>query len=97
MNNEEQEFEWKELREYWNASSQGKTINLQMSQLMDELEGKVSQFEKDSINSDLAMLKTNWGSYLDSASQFEKDSIKKDLAMLNSWFGKFLRLFLKEK
>jgi ASC-1-like (ASCH) protein len=97
MANKEQKFDWEELKDIWVNSAQTKKINIQMSGLLDELKGKVSQFEKDSINSDVATLKTNWEQFKGMTSQFEKDSINKDMANITSLIRKFLNLFTKNK
>lgn len=97
MNNKGQEFEWQELKEIWINSSQTRKINIQMSRLLDELKGKVSQFEKDSIKSDVATLKANWKQFKGMTSQFEKDSIYRDLTTITSLLKKFLNLFTKKK
>jgi len=75
---------WQELKEVWQKSSQTKTIHIQISGLVDELKGKVSQFEKDSINKDIATITT-------SITQFEKDSISRDVAMFSGLIRKLLR------
>ena len=97
MNNKGQEFQWQELKEIWISSSQTREINIQMTHLLDELKGKVSQFEKDSINKDVATLKANWKEFKGMTSQFEKDSINKDLTTITSLLKKFLNLFKKNK
>ncbi len=96
MNSKGQEFEWQEIKEIWTNSAQTKQINIQVSQLFDELKGRVSPFEQDSIESDLAMLRTNWSQFKGMTSQFEKDSIKKELARIKVLLKKFLDLFKKE-
>ena len=96
MNSKEQEFEWQEIKEIWTNSAQTKQINIQVTRLLDELKGKVSQFEKDSIKSDVAVLKTNWNRFKGMTSQFEKDSINKDLAIVTTLLKKFLKYFKKE-
>jgi len=97
MNNKGQEFEWQELKDIWTNSAQTSEINIQMSRLLDELKGKVSQSEKDWIKSDVATLKVNWKQFKGMASQFEKDSIKKDLTTITTLLKKFLNLFKKNK
>ena len=44
---------WQELKEFWINSSPSEKINFQISGLIDDLKGKISQFEKDSINRDI--------------------------------------------
>jgi hypothetical protein len=97
MADQEQKYEWQELKEIWKNSSQTKEINIQMSRLVMELKGKVSQFEKDSIKSDVAKLKANWNQFKGNTSQFERDSIKKDLTIITALLKKFLNLFKKKK
>ena len=97
MNKNGKEFDWQELKEIWTNSSQTKEINIQMSRLLDELKGKVSQFEKDSIKSDVATLKVHWKKFKGMTSQFEKDSINKDLNTITALLKKFLNLFKKKK
>jgi len=97
MTDKEQKFDWQELKEIWLTSSQTREINIQMSRLMDELKGKVSQFEKDSIKSDVATLQANWQQFKGMTSQFEKDSINKDLIKITALLKKFLNLFKKNK
>ena len=96
MKNREKEFEWDELRDIWISSPQTRDIHIQMSEFLDEAKGKVSQFEKDSVKSDLAALKTSWAQFKGMASQFEKESVKKDLNIIAGLLKKFLNLFKKE-
>ena len=97
MNNKGQEFDWKELKEIWINSAQTRQIHIQMSNLLNELKGKVSPFEKDSIESDLATLKANWIKTKSKVSQFEKDSVKSDLAMITRLLKRFLNLLNRDK
>jgi len=90
MLDQEQKEAWQELKEIWDNSSQGEKINLQFSQLLMELKGKMSQFEKDSIKSDVTKIKGAWSQYKGKISQFEKDSINKDVAKIISLARKFL-------
>lgn len=58
------------------------------------LKVKVSKFEKDSINSDIATLKLNWAkTKRNNVSQFEKDSIKKDLNIISEFIKKVINRF----
>jgi hypothetical protein len=50
---------WKELKEIWKNSSQTEKINFQMSRLMIDLKGKISQFRKDSISRDITKVTTS--------------------------------------
>ncbi len=96
MSDQEQKFEWKELKEIWKNSSQTKEINIQISRLVIELKDKVSQFEKDSIKTDVAKIKKNWNEFYSKTSQFERDSINKDLTTITALLKKFL-FFIKKK
>ena len=96
MKNKEQEFEWNELRDIWINSSQTCDIQVRMSDFLDEVKNKVSQFEKDSVKSDLATLKISWTEFKGMVSQFEKDSVKKDLGIIVRLLNKFLNLFKKK-
>ena len=84
MLDQESKEVWRELKDIWKNSSQTKKIHIEISGLVDELKGKISQFEKDSINKDIATITA-------SISQFEKDSISKDLAMFSGLIRKLLR------
>ena len=95
--NKAQEFEWQELKEIWTNSAQTKQINIQMLSLLDELKGKVSQFEKDSIMSDVATLKANSTQTKSKVSQFEKDAINRDLMKITRLLKRFLNLFKSDK
>jgi hypothetical protein len=86
MWNSEQKNIWKDIKDTWNEHPQSEKINIQASQLISEFKGKVSQFEKDSINSDIATLKVN-------VSQFEKDSIKKDINIISEFIKKVINRF----
>ena len=97
MNNQEHKFEWQEIKEIWTSSSQTKQINIQMSNLFNELTGKISQYEKESIKSDIATLKTNWLQTKGKVSQFEKHSINKDLIYFSRLLKRFLNLFNPDK
>ena len=79
---------WGELKDAWKNSSQTEKIELQMSGLLAELKSKVSQFEKDSIRSDIKTIKT-------SISQFEKDSIKSDVTKITASIKKIIQFFKK--
>jgi len=91
MVRQEQKETWQEVKEIWGNSSQGEKINFQVSKLINELKGKISQFEKDSIESDMVKVRDSWSKYKDSVSQFEKDSISKDLLQINKLLKKLLQ------
>jgi len=97
MNNKGKEFDWEELKDIWTNSAQTKKINIQMSALFDELKGMVSQFEKDSIKSDIAILKANWIETKGKVSQFEKDAVNRDLVYITKLLRRFLNLFKSNK
>lgn len=97
MKQEEQIETWNEVKEIWGNSSKGSKINLQVSKLIDELKGKMSQFEKDSIKSDMSKIKSAWTRYKGNVSQFEKDSVSKDLLMISKLLKKVLRLLRIKK
>lgn len=75
---------WEELKGIWKKSSDTKKIQIQISELVDELKGKVGQFEMDSINKDIAMI-------TGSITQFEKESISRDMAMFSGLIRRLLR------
>ena len=93
MKNKEQVLEWNELKEIWVNSPQTRDINILMSRFLDEVKGKASQFENDSIKSDLATLKTSWAKYKGMVSKFEQDSVQKDLGIISRLLKKFIQLF----
>jgi|TARA_B110000259_G_scaffold105927_1_gene121520 hypothetical protein len=87
---------WQDIKDTWNDQPQSEKINIQISQLVNEFKSKVSQFEKDSINSDVAALKANWTTTKrDNVSQFERDSIKKDINMISGFIKKVINSFKK--
>ena len=81
---------WDELRGVWRSSSRTEEIELQMSGLVAELRSKVSQFEKDSIRSDIKTIKA-------SISQFERDSITRDITKITASIKKIIRYFKRKK
>ncbi|REE79724.1 hypothetical protein BX611_2619 [Lutibacter oceani] len=94
MWNNKQKDIWKDIKDTWNKQPQSEKINIQVSQLLNEFNGKISQFEKDSINSDIATLKVNWAkTKKDKVSQFEKDSIKKDINIISESIKKIIDRF----
>ncbi len=97
MLDQEQKEAWQELKEIWKNSSRGEKINFQFSRLLSELKGKMSQFEKDSIKSDITKIKGAWSQYKGKISQFEKDSINKDITKITSLVRKFLNKLRKKK
>jgi len=94
MWNNEQENIWQDIKDTWNDQPQSEKINIQVSQLLNEFKGKVSQFEKDSISSDIATLKANWvQTKRAQVSQFEKDLIKRDIKMISKFLKKIIDKF----
>ncbi|MEH6746789.1 MAG: hypothetical protein V7670_08140 [Maribacter arcticus] len=94
MWNSEQKNIWKDIKDTWNEQPQSEKINIQVSQLINEFKGKVSQFEKDSINSDIATLKLNWtNTKSNKVTQFEKNSIKKDINIISGFIRKIIAKF----
>ena len=94
MWNSEQKNIWQDIKDTWYEQPQSEKINIQVSKLINEFKGKVSQFEKDSINSDIAALKLNWSkTKRNNISQFEKDSIKKDLNIISEFIKKVINKF----
>lgn len=47
---------WQELKEIWKNQPQSEKINIQMSRLITDFKGKISQFEKDSIKRDITKI-----------------------------------------
>ena len=96
MWNKGQENIWQDIQNTWNDQPQAEKINIQISQLINEFKSKVSQFEKDSINSELVTLKTNLTkAKRDHVSQFEKNSIKKDINLISRLLKKVINRFKK--
>ena len=93
----QQEQAWKDVKEIWGNSSKGAKINFQVSELINELKGKMSQFEKDSIKSDINKIKSSWVHDKKKVSQFEKDSIKKDLKVITNLIKKIIDKFRSKK
>lgn len=94
MWNSDQQNIWKDIKNTWNEQPQSDKINIEVSELINEFKSKVSQFEKDSINSDIAALKLNWAkTKRKNVSQFEKDSIKKDIKIISAFIKKVIDRF----
>ena len=89
----EHEQAWKDVKEIWGNSSRGAKINFQVSELIVELKSKVSQFEKDSIKSDIIEIKSSWTHEKKKVSQFEKDSVNKDLNVITNLIKKLITRF----
>lgn len=97
MVKQEQRDTWAEVTEIWGNSSKGDKINFQISELIDELKGKISQFEKDSIKSDISKVKSSLSRYKGKVSQFEKDSISKDLLKFTKLIKKVVQKLRRKK
>jgi len=91
MAKQEQRESWQEIKDIWKNSSAGEKINFQISELINELKSKVSQFEKDSIKSDMIKVRSSWNQYKGNVSQWEKDSVSKDLSKITVLIKKFLK------
>lgn len=89
MARQEQRETWQEIKEIWGNSSQGEKINFQFSKLIDELKANMSQFEKDSIKSDISKVKSSWNQYKKKVSQWEKDSIKSDVTKIKKAWDQY--------
>ncbi|MEB8329917.1 hypothetical protein OO009_11175 [Flavobacteriaceae bacterium KMM 6897] len=88
-----QEQTWNDVKKIWGNSAKGAKINFKVSELLNELKGKMSQFEKNSIKSDINKIKLAWAKDKKKVSQFEKDSVKKDLNILTSFLKKIVTKF----
>jgi len=97
MSGQEQKEVWHDLKEIWKNYPQSEKINIEMSQLIIDFKGKISQFEKDSIKSDVTKIKASWSQFESKISRFEKDSINKDVAKITSSLRNFINLFRKKK
>ena len=94
MWNKGQKNIWQDIKDTWNDQPQSAKINIQILQLVNEFKSKVSHFEKNAINSDVAALKANWTkTKRDKVSQFEKDSIKKDINLISRLIKKVINRF----
>jgi len=90
MWNNEQKDIWKDIKDTWDKQPQSEKINIQVSKLVDEFKSKISQFEKDAINKDLAFINS-------SVSKFEKESIKRDLNLISTLIKKVTSKLKKKK
>jgi len=50
---------WREIKERWKSIPQTEKIDFKVSTLMNDLKGKISKFEKDSISRDITEIKTS--------------------------------------
>ena len=90
MARQEQKDDWQEIKDIWKNQILTEEINILISKLVSEIKAKMSQFEKDSIKSDMIKVRSSWDQFKGKVSQFEKDSIKKDVAKITSLLRKFL-------
>ena len=97
MARQEQSETWQEIKEIWRNSSRGEKINFQFSTLIEELKAKTSQWEKDSIKSDVAKVKSSWEEYKGNVSQWEKDSITKDISKISQLVKRFFKKLRRKK
>ncbi len=91
MKSQQQAESWDEIKEMWNNSSKGEKINFQFSNLIGELKSKMSEFETNSIKSDITKVKSSWKQYKGKVSQFEKNSIARDLKLISEFLKKILQ------
>ncbi len=97
MAKQEQIETWQDIKEIWGNSSLGEKINFQFSTLIEELKANTSQWEKDSIKSDVTKIKSSWKQYTGNVSQWEKDSISKDVSKISQLLKKFLKKLKRKK
>jgi hypothetical protein len=97
MAKQEQRETWQDIKEIWGNSSLGEKINFQFSTLIEELKANTSQWEKDSIKSDVTKIKSSWKQYKGNVSQWEKDSISKNLLKISQLLKKFLKKLKRKK
>ena len=97
MAKQEQRETWQDIKEIWGHSSLGEKINFQFSTLIEELKANTSQWEKDSIKSDVTKIKSSWEQYKGNVSQWEKDSISKDVSKISQLLKKFFKKLKRKK
>jgi hypothetical protein len=97
MAKQEQRETWQDIKEIWGNSSLGEKINFQFSTLIEELKANTSQWEKDSIKSDVTKIKSSWEQYKGNVSQWEKDSIASDLLKISQLLKKFFKKLKRKK
>lgn len=86
-------FEWNELKDLWENSSQTREIRIQVTDFLNEVKNKTSQFEKDAIDKDLESLKSSLKDFEGLVSQFEKEAINDDMEKITRAFRKFINFF----
>ena len=97
MAKQEQRETWQDIKEIWGLSSLAEKINFQFSTLIEELKANTSQWEKDTIKSDMTKLKSSWKQYKGNVSQWEKDSISKDVSKISQLLKKFIKKLKRKK
>ena len=97
MAKQEQRETWQDVKEIWGNSSQGKKINFHFLTLIEELKANTSQWEKDSIKSDVTKIKSSWKQYKVNVSQWEKDIIARDLSEMPQLLKKCLKKLKRKK
>lgn len=97
MAKQEQRETWQDIKETWGNSSEGERINFIFSTLIEELKANTSQWEKDSIKSDVAKIKSSWKQYKGNVSQWEKDSVARDLSKTSQLLKKFIKKLKRKK
>lgn len=93
MKNSQQSFEWNELRDLWENSSQTREIHIQVMDFLSEVKNKTSQFEKDAIDRDMEALKSSLKEFTGMVSQFEKDAVKHDFIKITGSLKKLFDFF----
>ena len=89
MARQEQKDDWQEIKDIWKNQILTEEINILISKLVSEIKAKMSQFEKDSIKSDMIKVRSSWDQFKGKISQFEKDSIKSDMIKVRSSWDQF--------
>lgn len=91
MRDQEQAELWDDIKEIWKNSSEGETITIHISKLIGELKSKMTEFEKNALDSDVKRIKSSWMQYKGKVSQFEKRSVSSDLLKITALLKKLLR------
>ena len=90
MKEQREQFDWNELKDIWRSTAEANDIQIKVADLIEELQAKTSQFEKDAIHKDLEILQGSWSDFKGAVSEFEKNSIKKDLSMITRLWKRML-------
>ncbi len=86
----EQKEVWQEIKDIWKNQPRSGKINIQVSELINDFKGKISQFEKNSIKKDISYITA-------SVSKFEKDSIKRDITKFTLLIKRIIDRFKMNK